>query len=177
MFTQNFERIVEGVRRYEGGYVNHPSDRGGPTNMGITKPFYAEYLGVPASLITTDMIKDLTWPYAKFMYYRNIWLKYELDQLPEFLQEVMMNYIVISGPGRAIKHLQRFVGVAQDGEIGPNTLAAIDKKVKTYPSERHFVNEFVHDIMRFFIGIVQSRASQRVFLRGWFNRFSQYYQF
>jgi len=89
----------------------------------------------------------------------------------------MMNYIVISGPSRAIKHLQRFVGVAQDGKIGPNTLAAIKKKVNTYPSERHFVNEFVHDIMRFFIGIVQGRASQIAFLKGWFNRFSQYYQF
>lgn len=177
MFTENFERIVEGVRRYEGGYVNHPNDRGGPTNMGITKPFYAEYLGVPASLITTEMIKDLTWPYAKFMYYKNIWLKYELDQLPEFLQEVMMNYIVISGPSRAIKHLQRYVGVAQDGEIGPNTLKAIQNKVKTLPSERHFVNEFVHDIMRFFIGIVQGRPSQAVFLKGWFNRFSKYYQY
>ena len=176
MYTENFERIVEGVRKYEGGYVNHEADRGGATNMGITKPFYAKYLGVPASLITTDMIKDLTWPMAKMMYYKNIWLENGLDQLPEYLQEVMMNYIVISGPARAIPHLQRFVGVKADGEIGPNTLNAIQKKVKEYPSERLFVNAFIHDIMRFFIGIVQGRASQIVFLKGWFNRFSQYYQ-
>lgn len=176
MYTKNFEKIIEGVRRYEGGYVNHPNDRGGATNMGITKPFYAKYLGVPSSLITTQMIKDLTWPEAKMMYYKNIWLENGLDKLPEFLQEVMMNYIVISGPARAIPHLQRFVGVRPDGEIGPNTLKAIQNKVKTYPSERLFLNAFIHDIMRFFIGIVQSRASQRVFLKGWFNRFSQYYK-
>jgi lysozyme family protein len=176
MYTENFERIVEGVRKYEGGYVNHPNDRGGPTNMGITKPFYAKYLGVPASLISTEMIQSLTWPYAKMMYYKNIWLENGLDQLPEYLQEVMMNYIVISGPARAIPHLQRFVGAKPDGEIGPNTLNAIKNKVKEYPSERLFVNAFIHDIMRFFIGIVQGRASQIVFLKGWFNRFSQYYQ-
>lgn len=176
MFTKNFERIVDGVRKYEGGYVNHKDDRGGPTNMGITKPFYAKYLGVPVSLITTDMIKSLTWPYAKFMYYRNIWLENELDQLPEYLQEVMMNYIVISGPARAIPHLQRFVGATPDGEIGPNTIKAIKNKVKEYPSQRLFVNAFIHEIMLFFIGIVQRRSSQRVFLKGWFNRFSKYYQ-
>ncbi|MDU6240386.1 MAG: glycosyl hydrolase 108 family protein, partial [Bradyrhizobium sp.] len=32
----HFSRIQPFIEKWEGGYTNHPADRGGPTNMGIT---------------------------------------------------------------------------------------------------------------------------------------------
>ena len=37
--------INDVIERFEGGYTNHPADRGGPTNMGITRAALSEYLG------------------------------------------------------------------------------------------------------------------------------------
>ena len=35
-----FNKCIKIILRNEGGYVNHPSDPGGETNMGIAKRFY-----------------------------------------------------------------------------------------------------------------------------------------
>ncbi|HBU3826193.1 TPA: hypothetical protein MCX03_004221, partial [Klebsiella pneumoniae] len=31
------DQIIEGILGKEGGYVDHPSDKGGPTRWGITQ--------------------------------------------------------------------------------------------------------------------------------------------
>ena len=43
--NQNFEHCMEMLLKHEGGYVNHPSDSGGITNLGITKRTYDEFHG------------------------------------------------------------------------------------------------------------------------------------
>lgn len=37
------ELIVPKILKWEGGYVNHPFDKGGPTNKGITIETYESY--------------------------------------------------------------------------------------------------------------------------------------
>jgi lysozyme family protein len=49
----NFSKCLEVILHHEGGYVNHPKDPGGETNLGVTKRVYEEFGG------TKDM-KDLT---------------------------------------------------------------------------------------------------------------------
>ena len=36
----NFDECLKLVLHHEGGYVNHPKDPGGETNMGVTKRVY-----------------------------------------------------------------------------------------------------------------------------------------
>jgi lysozyme family protein len=43
MATVDFERALEFTLRWEGGYVNHPSDPGGATNRGITQVTYDQW--------------------------------------------------------------------------------------------------------------------------------------
>ena len=61
--------INEVIERFEGGYSNHPADRGGPTNMGITQATLSEYLGRPASV---DEVRSLSRAQAVAIY-RSRW--------------------------------------------------------------------------------------------------------
>jgi len=41
----NFESCLANLLKHEGGYVNHPDDPGGMTNLGVTKKVWEEFLG------------------------------------------------------------------------------------------------------------------------------------
>ena len=67
---ENFEKCLEMLLHHEGGYVNHPKDPGGETNLGVTKRVYEEWGG------TKDM-KALTIEDVAPIYKKNIgiWLR------------------------------------------------------------------------------------------------------
>ena len=62
----NWEKSLEVILHHEGGYVNHPKDPGGETNMGVTKRVYEDFGG------TKDM-KDLTHEDVEPIYKKNYW--------------------------------------------------------------------------------------------------------
>lgn len=111
-----FQACIAEVLRHEGGYVNDPQDPGGETNFGISKRSYPD----------VD-IKRLTEDQARAIYRRDYWPKVSGDQLPAGVDLAMFDYGVNSGPGTAIRDLQRCLGVAVDGVIGPRTLEAVGK--------------------------------------------------
>ena len=42
---ENFETALKALLKHEGGYVNHPVDPGGMTNLGVTRRVWEEYVG------------------------------------------------------------------------------------------------------------------------------------
>ena len=48
--TDNFEKCLEIILHHEGGYVNHPKDPGGITNLGVTKNTYEDWLDEEVSV-------------------------------------------------------------------------------------------------------------------------------
>ena len=40
---KQFNSCLEIILHHEGGYVNHPADPGGETNLGVTKRVYEAY--------------------------------------------------------------------------------------------------------------------------------------
>ena len=115
---ENFDKCLEIILHHEGGYVNHPKDPGGETNMGVTKRVYQKWGG------TKDM-RDLTIADVSPIYKKNYWDKIKGDDLPNGLDLCVFDFGVNSGPGRAAKFLQRIIGVTPDGGIGPITLGAL----------------------------------------------------
>jgi lysozyme family protein len=118
----NFESALEAVLHHEGGYVNHPADPGGMTNLGVTKRVWEEWVGHE---VDEKTMRGLTPKIVGPMYKAKYWDKVKGDDLPSGVDYAVFDAAVNSGPGRAAKWLQGCVGVEQDGGIGPKTLAAV----------------------------------------------------
>ena len=121
----NFNKSLEIMLKSEGGYVNHPSDPGGETNLGVTKAVYEEYC-MKNDFTVKDM-KDLKIADVTPIYRNNYWQRCKCDDLPTGVDLQTFDIAVNSGAGRAGKILQRVVGAEVDGGIGPKTLEAVAK--------------------------------------------------
>ena len=115
-FDQVFDKLIS----HEGGYVNDPHDPGGETKFGISKRSY------PALDIASLTLVD-----AKAIYKRDFWDRAQCDKMPPELAFNVFDAAVNSGIGQAIRWLQRAVGVADDGVVGPLTLASINRENDT----------------------------------------------
>lgn len=109
----NFDACLDHVLLFEGGYVNHPSDPGGETNMGISKRSYPR-----------ENIKGMTRDRAAQIYRSDFWAPVRGDDLPAGLDLVAFDPAVNSGVSRGAKWLQQALGVTADGKIGAQTIAA-----------------------------------------------------
>jgi lysozyme family protein len=127
------ENLLDELIDREGGYVNHSSDRGGPTNYGITE-------AVARAHGYSGAMRDLPRAEATAIYKRLYWLRPRLDQVAkrsEPIAEELFDTGVNMGPAVAITFLQRalsalnrdrrdYADLVPDGRIGPATLAALD---------------------------------------------------
>jgi lysozyme family protein len=113
----NFDLAFDRLMGNEGGYVNNPADPGGETNWGICKRSYPDI-----------EIASLTREQAKAIYLRDFWIRGQMDKMPGAIAFQAFDIAVNSGIETAVRMLQRAVGVADDGHIGPVTLAAIAAK-------------------------------------------------
>lgn len=143
---------------YEGGYTNHPADPGGPTNWGIT--IFDVHRFVKPDATAAD-VKALKVEQAKDIYKRKYWDLVWGDKLPAGVDFCVFDYGVNSGPSRAVKALQRVVGVDADGVMGPATLAAVLLK-----DPAMVVNALCDERMRFLRGL----KTFSVFGVGWTRR-------
>jgi lysozyme family protein len=119
---ENFDSALAHVLKHEGGYVNHPADPGGMTNLGVTKRVWEEWVGHD---VDEKTMRSLTPEMVGSLYKKKYWDKVKGDDLPSGVDYVVFDAAVNSGPGRAAKWLQACIGVEQDGGIGPKTLAAV----------------------------------------------------
>ena len=158
MAAANYDKCLETILHHEGGYVNHPKDPGGETNLGVTKRVYEEWGG------TKDM-KDLTVEDVAPIYEKNYWGKVKGDDLPSGLDLCVFDFAVNAGPGRAAKYLQTMIGTVADGGIGPNTLRALDSYVDANGVE-HAIKEYQKARQ----GYYESLSTFETFGRGWTRR-------
>ena len=131
--TIDVDGLIDALLEREGGYVNHPADKGGPTRFGITEAVARAhgYAGAMARLPRDE---------AAAIYRRLYWLRPRFDAVAERAPAVAAELFdtgVNMGPGVAATFLQRaltalnrcgkdYPDLVPDGRIGPVTLRALD---------------------------------------------------
>jgi len=154
----NYDKCLETILHHEGGYVNHPKDPGGETNLGVTKRVYEEFGG------TKDM-KDLTVEDVAPIYKKGYWDKMKGDELPNGLDLCVFDFGVNAGPGRSAKYLQTMIGTVADGGIGPNTLAKVAEYV-----EKHGLATAIDNFQEARQGYYEKLSTFATFGKGWTRR-------
>lgn len=153
-------KAVEYTLHNEGGYSDHPDDRGGATNYGISSRAHPD---VDVAALTEDAAIDL--------YIRNYWDRWNLSLLQDQgVANKVFDTVVWMGPTAGVKVLQRALRalgepVTEDGVLGPKTASAanIMSPVILIPALRSEIAGRVREI-------VARDRTQRVFRRGWLNR-------
>jgi lysozyme family protein len=154
----NFENALEIILEHEGGYVNHPKDPGGETNLGVTKRVYEDFGG-------EKEMKELTQEDVEPIYQENYWDKCKCDDLPAGLDLCVFDFGVNAGPGRAAKYLQTMIGTVADGGIGPNTLKTLSSYVDTHGVVKT-VEQYQANRQEYYEGL----STFDTFGRGWTRR-------
>jgi lysozyme family protein len=92
-----FDAYMPELLRHEGGYVDHPRDPGGATNMGVTIGTLAEWRGKP---VTRADVRNLSRKEAAAIYRKKYWDAIDADSLPEGVDALAFDIAVNHGIGR-----------------------------------------------------------------------------
>lgn len=148
-----FSSAVAITLQHEGGYVDNPNDKGGPTNFGITQ---SDMPGV-------DM-KTLTIERATTFYYQRYWNALYAQINDQAVCTKLFDMGVLFSVKTAVRLLQGVLEVPQDEVFGLGTLAALNgAPASLLPLYR--VRLLIHARW-----IVSQDATQAEFLDGWDNR-------
>jgi len=154
----NWNNSFKLMLKSEGGFVNHPSDPGGMTNLGVTKATWENWVGRESD---EAEMRGLTPEKVEPLYKKKYFDAVRGDELPMGLDYLMFDFAVNAGAGRAIKTLQTAVGVTPDGGFGPMTMAAVQAVDPVELIERF--SQTKEDFYR-------SLTTFATFGKGWLNR-------
>jgi lysozyme family protein len=170
------DQQIEALIEREGGYVNHPADRGGPTKFGVTEQ-------VARAFGFTGNMRDLSREMARTIYRQRYWEQPRFDEVFLFYPRVgeeMFDTGVNMGPAVAGRFLQRalnllnrgatdYPDIGVDGAVGALTLHALN----AYRAKRGAAGETVllraidgQQLSRY-MDLAEGKPSQEAFLYGW----------
>ena len=154
----NWQTSFELMLQSEGGFVNHPSDPGGMTNLGVTKATWESWVGRE---VDEAEMRGLTPEKVEPLYKERYWDAVRGDELPAGISYLCFDFAVNAGVGRSIKTLQTAVAVPADGWFGPITMAAVQSIDPVTLIERFSAEKVV-----FYRGL----NTFATFGNGWLNR-------
>ena len=158
---ENFEKSLELVLQHEGGYINHPSDPGGMTNLGVTQQVWEAWVGYS---VDEKEMRSLTKELVAPLYKSRYWDAVHGDKLPCGADYLAFDFAVNAGAFRCIKTIQRALNITADGIIGPVTLKAIQDT-----NAEDFINSFSAAKKSFY----RSLTNFPTFGKGWLNRVAE----
>lgn len=160
--ADTFDAALKEVLHHEGGFVNHPKDPGGMTNLGVTRRTWESWIGRPT---TEAEMRALTPATVAPLYRKRYWDENRCGRMHPALALCVFDFGVNAGPARAARYLQRLVGAKQDGVIGPATLLAVTDFV-----EREGAAEAVRQFQKSRETYYRQLPTFATFGRGWLRR-------
>lgn len=151
-------------RSWEGGWSNHPNDKGGATMKGVTYKVFCSFrksrgLKEP-TLLDLKNISDKEW---NAVLRWHTWDRIKCDDYrSEWVAFLLADCVWMSGVGY-IKRVQRMCGLKDDGVVGPKTLAKLNGL-----DQQALFNTLWQQRKNFLQGIANGKNS--VFLAGWLRR-------
>lgn len=181
----NIDNLIPFILKWEGGFVNDPTDSGGPTNKGVTIATYQAYCrqkGLPRPTVEQlKNIPDAHWhDIIKTMY----WDRWQADDIhSQKVANILVDWVWASGV-HGIKKPQSLLGVQADGIVGARTLSAVnfadpDQLFDALYKDRvRFINAIVARSVAAYEKKVGRKATEsellkhtkKRFLKGWLNR-------
>ena len=168
--------LIDGLLEREGGYVNHPADRGGPTNFGITE-------AVARAHGYRGAMRNLPREEAAAIYQRLYWLRPRFNAVAERtprLAAELFDTGANMGPAVAATFLQRaltalnrngqdYPDLVPDGRIGEATLAALDAflAVRGKQGETVLLRAIEALLGERYLRLAERRPANEAFLYGW----------
>lgn len=175
--ARSVDSMIDDIIRREGGYVDHPADRGGPTNYGITHKTLARYLDRE---VTREDVRQLSKELAAEIYRRAYYLEPRLDALPSRVRPFLFDSAVNHGPRRAVRFLQQVLNAAGFGRLAVDGLAGPTTRHHAETGEKAMgpwlLAALAEERRIFYRLIVERDPSQQVFLKGWMNRVAEFDQ-
>jgi lysozyme family protein len=161
------DNVIDDIIRREGGYVNHPDDRGGPTKFGITQSTLADWRG---RQVTAKDVEAMTVDEARRIY-RALYIdKPGLAALPEPLRGLVVDTAVHSGVKTAVRLLQQSLGVTvMDGILGPVTMTAVQGANVAW-----LYRKMLAERIRYLGEVIKVRPANAVFAKGWMARVAEF---
>lgn len=165
----DISQYIPFLRRWEGGFVNHAADRGGPTNQGVTLRTWQQ-VGVDKDgngiINTDDLLRMSTHDLVERVLRPHFWNRWQADRIrTQAIAEVLVDWMWMCGP-YSIRLAQKELKVKMDGIVGNKTLSAIN----TYGNQRELFYRLKVARYAHLYRICDYRPANRIFLAGWINR-------
>lgn len=170
------DELIDALIEREGGFANHPADRGGRTKYGITE-------AVARAQGYRGAMRNLPRDEAATIYKRLYWLRPRFDQVAKRSAKIAAELFdtgVNMGPAVAATFLQRalsalnrerkdYPDLVPDGKIGPATLAALDAFLKIRRPGGEAVLLRALDALQGerYLRLAERRPANEAFLYGW----------
>lgn len=186
----NVNILLPFILRWEGGFVNDPTDRGGATNKGVTistwrqvgydKDGDGDIDVADLKLLTNEDVRDR-------VLVPHYWNRWKADTIhDQKVANILVDWVWASGV-HGIKIPQRLLGVKADGIVGPKTIEAVnfaDPKslfLAIYDERVKFINDIVERSVLEYERKIGRKATenellkytQKRFRKGWLNRLSE----
>jgi len=158
---------LNSIEKIEGGYVDNPADKGGPTNKGITLETLARWRGHPVTVDDLKLVQDdevrqiYTQEYIKGPGF------YLIDDNDVFM--LVVDCGVNHGVARPTRWLQTALHLTVDGHFGPETARVVNALA---PHDAYKV--VLAARARFYGSIVSNDATQARFDSGWMDRLAHF---
>jgi lysozyme family protein len=163
----DFDAMFDFVVSSEGGFTDNPADPGNWTGGRVgAGECHGTRFGISAEAYPDLDIANLTRDAAKALYQRDYWYRIGGDRLPASVALLVFDAAINNGTGRAVRWLQQAASVAQDGVIGPETLAAIGSIVAKPDGSAALCAELLAQRLTF----MTSLPTWKTFGLGWARR-------